>query len=129
MPGSNKPLSPQEYTQYNNERKRLNKAYATAQKTMKVRYKVLCSACDYNAENGKPIIYDCPRCQMRYWNNCSVRQVRSGEIVKKLQAINPTLEWVMGYYADGTKGYAWHRHEAKYERDLSTGKWVPKENK
>lgn len=122
----NKPLSPEEFSRFNTERKRLNKAYSTHCKTMKVRYKALCPACEYNAENGIKIIYNCPCCIIRYWNNCSIRQVNNGEILRKLQAQYKTLEWVFGYNPDGTKGYEWHRHEPKYEQDMR-GNWVPKE--
>ena len=125
-PMANRPLNAEEFTAFNEERKRLNKAFATRCKTMRVRYKVLCSACAYNAEHGIRIVYDCPNCRIRYWNNCSVRQVQSGEIVRKLRSLHANLEWVMAYNPDGTKGYEWHRHQPRYEQD-SYGKWVPKE--
>lgn len=124
MPG-NKPFTLSEYIEYNNERKRLNKAHSTHANTFKVRYKALCPACLYNAENGKKIILNCPHCKIRYWNNCSPRQVRSGEITRKLQIQDPTLEWVMAYDPSGSKVYEWHRHEANYEQDYN-GRWVPK---
>ena len=122
----NKPFTREEYEEYNQERKRMNKAYSTHCKTMKVRYKVLCSLCEYNAENRKKIILNCPNCKIRYWNNCSVRQVKNGEILQKLQAQNKNLEWVMAYNPDGTLGYKWQRHEPKFEQDMR-GNWIPKE--
>ncbi len=65
-------------------------------------YKSLCPTCEYNATHGKPIVYDCPHCRVRYWNNCSPRQVRSGQILTALQKKHyGNIEWVKAYNPDG----------------------------
>ena len=58
MPG-NKPLTREEFRAYMKERDRKLKAYDTAERTVKVMYKSLCPACEYNATHGKKIIYNC----------------------------------------------------------------------
>ena len=55
MPG-NKPLTREEFRAYMKERDRKLKAYDTAERTVKVMYKSLCPACEYNATHGKKII-------------------------------------------------------------------------
>ena len=82
MPG-NKPLTREEFRAYMKERDRKHKAYDTAERTVKVMYKSLCPACEYNATHGKKIIYNCPNCKVRYWNNCSKNQVKNGGILSK----------------------------------------------
>lgn len=124
--GGNKPLSYEEFQAYKKECDRLNKAYETAQKTVKVRYKSLCPACEYNATHGKKIIYDCPHCKVRYWNNCSKLQVKNGRILAALQANYGNIEWMKAYNPDGSLFYEWKRHESRYKQDID-GKWVPKE--
>ena len=52
MPG-NKPLTREEFRAYMKERDRKLKAYDTAERTVKVMYKSLCPACEYNATHGK----------------------------------------------------------------------------
>ena len=51
MPG-NKPLTREEFRAYMKERDRKLKAYDTAERTVKVMYKSLCPACEYNATHG-----------------------------------------------------------------------------
>ncbi len=121
----NKPLTREEFREYRKERDRIYKAVETAKRTVKVMYKSLCPTCEYNATHGKPIVYDCPHCRVRYWNNCSPRQVRSGQILTALQKHYGNIEWVKAYNPDGTVFYQWKRHESNYTQDFD-GRWVPK---
>lgn len=113
MPG-NKPLTREEFRAYMKERDRKHKAYDTAERTVKVMYKSLCPACEYNATHGKKIIYNCPNCKVRYWNNCSKNQVKNGGILSALQSKYGNIEWVKAYNPDGTLYYEWKRHESRY---------------
>lgn len=122
----NKPFSREEFRAYCKERDRLNKVFDTARRTVKVMYKSLCPACEYNAANGKRIIFDCPNCKVRYWNNCSPRQVTGGQILAALQRHYGNIEWMKAYNPDGSLFYEWHRHEKTYKQDID-GRWVPKE--
>ena len=122
----NKPLSREEFKAYRKERERLNKSFETAKRTVKVMYKSLCPACEYNAAHGKKIIYNCPHCKVRYWNNCSPLQVKNGHILKALQNHYGNIEWLKAFNPDGSLCYEWRRHEQRYKQDLD-GRWVPKE--
>ena len=108
MPG-NKPLTREEFRAYMKERDRKHKAYDTAERTVKVMYKSLCPACEYNATHGKKIIYNCPNCKVRYWNNCSKNQVKNGGILSALQSKYGNIEWVKAYNPDGTLYYEWRQ--------------------
>ena len=80
------------------ERDRKHKAYDTAERTVKVMYKSLCPACEYNATHGKKIIYNCPNCKVRYWNNCSKNQVKNGGILSALQSKYGNIDFpVLGH--------------------------------
>ena len=125
MPG-NKPLTREEFRAYMKERDRKLKAYDPAERTVKVMYKSLCPACEYNATHGKKIIYNCPNCKVRYWNNCSKNQVKNGGILSALQSKYGNIEWVKAYNPDGTLYYEWKRHECRYKQDID-GRWVPKD--
>lgn len=122
----NKPLSREEFEAYRKERDRAYKSFETAKRTVKVMYKSLCPACEYNATHGKRIIYDCPHCKVRYWNNCSPLQVRNGHILTALQNRYGNIEWLKAFNPDGSLFYKWQRHEQRYHQDLD-GRWVPKE--
>ena len=111
----NKPFSKEEFREYVQERNRLEKKYATARKTVKVMYKSLCPACEYNAAHGKKVTYNCPNCRIGYWNNCSRRQWDNGG----------NIEWAKAYEYDGSLYKQWRRHENTYEIDID-GRWVPK---
>lgn len=125
MAGSNKPLTKEEFQAYRKERDRIQKMTETAKRTVKVMYKSLCATCEYNAAHGKPIIYDCPHCRVRYWNNCSPVQVKNGQILASLRKHYGNIEWLKAYNPDGTLFYSWKRHENRYEQDID-GRWIPK---
>lgn len=116
----------EEFRAYMKERDRKHKAYDTAERTVKVMYKSLCPACEYNATHGKKIIYNCPNCKVRYWNNCSKNQVKNGGILSALQSKYGNIEWVKAYNPDGTLYYEWKRHESRYKQDID-GRWIPKD--
>lgn len=122
----NKPFSREEFQAYRKERDRLNKSFETAKRTVKVMYKSLCAACEYNAAHRKKIIYNCPNCRVRYWKNCSPSQVKNGHILTALQNAYGNIEWFKAYNPDGSLFYEWHRHEQRFYQDID-GRWAPKE--
>jgi len=123
----NKPFSKDEFREYVQERNRLEKKFATARKTVKVMYKSLCPACEYNAAHGKKVTYNCPNCRIGYWNNCSRRQWDNGQILDALRKRHGNIEWMKAYEYDGSLYKQWRRHENTYEIDID-GRWVPKEH-
>ncbi len=123
----NKPFSKEEFQEYVRERNRLEKKFATARKTVKVMYKSLCPACEYNASHGRKIIYDCPNCKIGYWNNCSRRQWDNGQILDALRKRYGNIEWAKAFEYDGSLYKQWRRHENRYEQEIGGG-WVPKDD-
>lgn len=123
----NKPFSKEDFQEYVQERNRLEKKFDTARKTVKVMYKSLCPACEYNAAHGRRVIYNCPNCKIGYWNNCSKRQWDNGQILDALRKRHGNIEWAKAYEYDGSLYKQWRRHENTYEIDID-GRWVPKEH-
>lgn len=123
--GNNRPLSKEEWAAYSAEVEKREKRDDTHQRTYTLLFKVLCSTCSFNAENGKRIIIDCRQCFFVKWHNCSIRQVETGVLQKKIVKLYPTVEWIKGYDHTRTERWSWKRHEAKYQQDIM-GNWIPK---